>query len=70
MSGKLAVESANQTAMQKSPTARENESLRMRIQERAYELYDARGRVDGHHEEDWARAESEILERLQPRIAA
>ena len=67
MSGKLVVESANQTAMQKSPT---DESLRVRIQERAYQLYEARGRGDGHHEEDWAKAEKEILERLQPHIAA
>jgi hypothetical protein len=30
------------------------------IARRAYELYDERGRADGHHEEDWQRAEREL----------
>lgn len=30
------------------------------IAQRAYELYLARGRVDGHDREDWARAEREL----------
>jgi len=30
------------------------------IAQRAYELYEARGREDGHDLEDWLRAESEI----------
>ena len=30
------------------------------IRERAYELYEARGREDGHDLEDWLRAEEEI----------
>lgn len=69
MSSKLALESANQPTT-KGSTDREIESLRERIQQRAYELYEARGRGDGHHEEDWARAESEILEVVEPRKAA
>ena len=32
-----------------------------RIAARAYELYEARGRVDGYAEEDWLQAENEIL---------
>jgi hypothetical protein len=36
-----------------------------RIQEeiriRAYELFEQRGRLEGFHHEDWARAEAEIL---------
>lgn len=31
------------------------------IRARAYELYEERGREDGHHEEDWLTAEREIL---------
>jgi hypothetical protein len=31
------------------------------IRRRAYELYEKRGREDGHAEEDWLRAETEVL---------
>ena len=31
-----------------------------RIEERAYELFERRGLVHGHHHEDWLQAESEI----------
>jgi hypothetical protein len=30
------------------------------IRERAYELYEQRGRVDGHAVEDWLAAEAEL----------
>jgi hypothetical protein len=30
------------------------------IRRRAYQLYEERGREDGHAEEDWRRAEAEI----------
>ncbi len=30
------------------------------IEARSYELYLARGRADGHDEEDWLRAEAEL----------
>jgi hypothetical protein len=32
------------------------------IRERAYELYENRGREPGQNEQDWLRAEQEILE--------
>ena len=32
-----------------------------RIRERAYELYESRGREPGQHEQDWFRAETELL---------
>jgi Protein of unknown function (DUF2934) len=35
------------------------------IRQRAYELYEERGRNDGLHHEDWSRAETEILSRHQ-----
>ena len=33
------------------------------IGRRAYELYEQRGREDGHAVEDWLKAESELLKR-------
>lgn len=33
-----------------------------RIRERAYELYEGRGREPGRDEQDWLRAEQEIVE--------
>ncbi|HEY6349921.1 MAG TPA: DUF2934 domain-containing protein [Candidatus Angelobacter sp.] len=39
------------------------------IRQRAYELYEARGRQDGFQEEDWVRAEIEILARYQGKSA-
>jgi hypothetical protein len=33
------------------------------VRRRAYELYEARGRKEGFHEEDWRRAETEVLGR-------
>jgi hypothetical protein len=34
-----------------------------RIKERAYELYESRGREPGQDEQDWFRAERELLKR-------
>ena len=34
-----------------------------RIRERAYELYEGRGREPGQDEQDWFRAEQELLKR-------
>lgn len=31
-----------------------------KVRARAYELYEARGRTDGHAEEDWLQAEREV----------
>jgi DUF2934 family protein len=30
------------------------------VRSRAYELYEVRGRIDGHAEEDWLHAEGEV----------
>ena len=30
------------------------------VRARAYELYELRGRIDGHAEEDWLQAEGEV----------
>ena len=35
--------------------------LQDQVRKRAYELYEKRGRRDGHHEQDWLQAEEEVL---------
>ena len=44
---------------------REPEQREAQIRQRAYELYEQRGREDGHDLEDWARAEKELTERTR-----
>ena len=61
MSKPLAIESVSQLQRQSSSN-REIGDLQERIKLRAYELYEARGCVHGHHEEDWDNAEREIRE--------
>jgi len=40
------------------------EQLRQRIADRAYQLYEQAGSTPGHHEEDWLRAEREVVQRI------
>jgi hypothetical protein len=40
------------------------------IRTRAYELFEARGREEGHELEDWLRAEEEIVGRKTEAVAA
>ena len=55
----------------KTPTAvNESQELEIQIRERAYALYEARGREDGHDLEDWLRAEEEIMEQKVRPMAA
>lgn len=44
--------------------------LREQVCRLAYELYEARGRGDGHDLEDWLRAEAEIARRQSKSLAA
>jgi Protein of unknown function (DUF2934) len=44
--------------------------LEDQIRQRAYELYEERGREEGHEEEDWLRAEAEIMQKKAGTIAA
>jgi Protein of unknown function (DUF2934) len=46
------------------------ESREEQIRCRAYELYEERGREDGHDVEDWLRAEAEIIGRTEEAVAA
>jgi DUF2934 family protein len=41
------------------------ESSEEQVRRRAYELYEARGRGDGHDIEDWLEAEAEITPRTE-----
>src|SRR6476646_10215671 len=45
--------------------ARLEPGIQEEIRQRAYELYEERGRQDGFHDEDWSRAETEVLTRFQ-----
>jgi Protein of unknown function (DUF2934) len=42
----------------------EPEGVEHQIRLRAYELYEARGREDGHDLDDWLRAEEEITKNI------
>lgn len=39
----------------------DSQDVQTRIARRAYELFEERGREHGHDQEDWLRAEQEIL---------
>lgn len=41
-----------------------------KIQNRAFELYEQRGREDGHDLEDWLQAESELVQPKSKRASA
>ena len=40
------------------------------IRRRAYELYEQRGRVDGHELDDWLQAEAEVTQKKAKVVAA
>ena len=44
----------------KQIAAKEVPNIEMQIRQRAYELFESRGREEGHEIEDWLRAEEEI----------
>jgi Protein of unknown function (DUF2934) len=48
----------------------DSQELEIQIRERAYALYEERGREDGHAVEDWLRAEEEITEEKVRPMAA
>ncbi len=62
----------NANPPKKSPATvtSEPQELEHQIRLRAHELYEARGREDGHEEEDWLRAEEEITQKKARTIAA
>jgi hypothetical protein len=65
-----AVEMNPSSVIQEASAERMSEALRERIEQRAYELYEARGSEPGHEVEDWAKAEAEILQQTKLHRAA
>jgi len=53
----LTIPTASTTAQ---PTTESTSEVQEKIRRRAYELYEERGRDDGHDLEDWLQAESEV----------
>lgn len=51
-------------------TAPQSEAIQEQIRRRAYQLYEARGREDGHDLDDWKQAEAEIAGIGRKAIAA
>jgi len=52
-----------------SELARNTETLRDQIAQRAYELYEQRGRQDGFAVQDWLQAEQELALNVEDRPA-
>jgi hypothetical protein len=57
--------SAQKTAEQKTAGQITHHEIAQQIRVRAYELFEQRGRHEGHDHEDWAQAEVEILSKYQ-----
>lgn len=58
-------ESANSARNDAARVRASEPSLLELIRVRAYEIFEERGRLDGFDQEDWARAEAEVLARFQ-----
>lgn len=55
---------------QTNQITRSTSELQEQIRRRAYELYDQRGRDDGHELDDWLQAESELAQQKAMTAAA
>jgi hypothetical protein len=62
------------TAIRRQPPAlavmKSAPELQEEIRRRAHELYEQRGREDGHELEDWLRAESEVTQKKAKAVSA
>jgi hypothetical protein len=56
--------------MTTNQTTGSTSDLQEQIRRRAFELYEERGRDDGHDVADWLQAESEVTQRRSKAIAA
>lgn len=54
----------------KTPATEAHPNLEEEIRRRAYELYEGRGREDGHDLDDWLRAAAETLGKATTTVAA
>ncbi len=57
------------SSIENFPSATIHPGLEEEIRRRAYELYEERGRQDGLHQEDWERAQTEVLSRYRKESA-
>lgn len=57
-----------QTPHGKARAQLDDATLHELVSRRAYELYESRGRVEGHHCEDWLEAEREILAAAEAKV--
>jgi hypothetical protein len=62
--------SENPPKKQPATVTNDAQELEHQIRLRAQELYEARGREDGHALDDWLRAEAEIMQKKAGTIAA
>jgi hypothetical protein len=58
----MANTSAIPTSSTKTQTTISTIDLQEKVRRRAFELYELRGREDGHELDDWLQAESEIVQ--------
>lgn len=63
--GDLAAGGSRTAAAVEKETRLPEPMIEQRIRVRAYELFEQRGRVEGFDQEDWARAEAEILAKFE-----
>jgi hypothetical protein len=57
-------------APQEVRPSQSSDGVQEQVRRRAYELYEARGKEDGHDVEDWLRAESEVAQQQSKSLAA
>ena len=53
-----------------NPTVTQTFELQQQIRCRAYEIFEQRGREEGHDQDDWLQAESEIVHQGVKAVAA
>lgn len=53
-----------------APTTEALGEVQEQIRRRAYELYEQRGKEDGHELEDWLQAEAEVSQSMAKAVAA
>ncbi len=59
--GSNVAESSNRAFQSADHIPTGDQRIEEEIRIRAYELFEQRGRLEGFHDEDWARAEAEVL---------
>jgi hypothetical protein len=69
MPSKRSVSSPVSASKPETPIEQEPATNEELIRARAFQLYEERGRIDGHAEEDWLQAELEVLSRLAGKAA-